>query len=1200
MDKLVSDTVREALGASLVWEDWRGDLRRAQALVDTEPASPLARAIVLTVRGQAGAASRVVDDVLQATTEEPARAIALGIRRFVQHVALHHVPGGDGGSDAYLRAAWSAVGLDNTIPGPQPRPLGDSVRRDLSAVRLVGSVLTARTTMSIGGRRREAFVRENVAGYVDSVDGDATDLATECDRSCSAIWPELAAADLFRRAGNDQHAYDRLARAAKLAETDQDAIAMGQVALVRGDWAATELESPSTLGLALEGSDQADSFIDDRVEASEWRVDAARARRAAESYDVAARYFEQGAAPRGLAAVVLSRAGAAAMAGEHPTARLLALQAERAFDRTGDELGRRLARTHAAVAATATRDPIDLASIREIGAWGRGDGSPSFAIGCARLLSRSGRRALYADGDVERAVALHRLAAELLDALNAGVLVAQSLVDRAGAYQAANEVEAATTYLELASDRLTAGDTGVDATASVTRQMWILQRAWQLQLSGRNPDALERIARRAQAVLARTTGFSFELLGAHAVLTMVVQQAASLVPLYRARERAEDPSVVDRDAIEASWQRALEAARQGRGLEPLLQQALVAAERDDDRTAEQLAARYFDGNGFLSQLGPAVAMMPPAQVAQARLAQARQAFGFFVRVRAAARARAALDQLAALDASWWQRGQTPWAELADVAELHAMEGDLDTARTMYQQAIELLENQRQLLSEDSLKRRFVDSVPAHRMYVGAARAALAADPARAFEQLERGRARALLDLVVDPHRGAAGDDPIVAWRAHNARRSVYQSMLAIEADRTPPSPERVAELRAKLAACETEIAGLATQLGDRALLNPTASVASLASVTAALPAGTVILQYAFADGFLVAWAIDRTDMTASRVTRTAAHQLRRAARGFHLACSERTDVAAAGAMLGELLLEPFADEIRAASHVVVIPTDALHLVAFHALPFGGRLLADTVTVSYAPSASLVIRLGRGPIEGAGLLAIGNPTAMSCVTGDGASRPLRSLPGAGVEARRIAASYPCGLALIGDRATAAALQDSIAKVGILHLATHGVVSPRSPWLSTIALASGAALDLATLSSWHISADLVALSACDTARGEAGSGDEVLGFARGLLAAGARRTLVSLWPVSDVATCALMTELYRRLAAGAPVASALRDAQNHVRRMPPDAVRAFHAQLVADDAAIGGDTRRDAAPEDPTPLGDSFDHPSFWAPFVLLGL
>lgn len=133
----------------------------------------------------------------------------------------------------------------------------------------------------------------------------------------------------------------------------------------------------------------------------------------------------------------------------------------------------------------------------------------------------------------------------------------------------------------------------------------------------------------------------------------------------------------------------------------------------------------------------------------------------------------------------------------------------------------------------------------------------------------------------------------------------------------------------------------------------------------------------------------------------------------------------------------------------------------------------------------------------------------------------------------------------------------------------VVSSRSPWLSTIVLASGAELDLATLSSLHISADLVALSACDTAHGEAGYGDEVLGFARGLLAAGAWRTLVSLWPVSDVATCALMTEMYRRLA-------------------------------VAEDATITGDTRRDAKPEEPTLVGDSFDHPSFWAPFALLGL
>jgi CHAT domain-containing protein len=175
--------------------------------------------------------------------------------------------------------------------------------------------------------------------------------------------------------------------------------------------------------------------------------------------------------------------------------------------------------------------------------------------------------------------------------------------------------------------------------------------------------------------------------------------------------------------------------------------------------------------------------------------------------------------------------------------------------------------------------------------------------------------------------------------------------------------------------------------------------------------------------------------------------------------------------------------------------------------------------------------------------------------------------------------------------------------VVHLATHAVLSARSPWLSTIALANGAALDLATLSGLELQADLVTLSACDTARGTLGKSDETLGFARGLIAAGARRTLVSLWPVSDVATCELMTVFYRELAAGRPVVQALRTAQLHVRDLPGDAIAALVDGLVAEDGALASAGRRHATLADvpePAPPAEGFAHPSFWAPFVLIGL
>lgn len=66
-------------------------------------------------------------------------------------------------------------------------------------------------------------------------------------------------------------------------------------------------------------------------------------------------------------------------------------------------------------------------------------------------------------------------------------------------------------------------------------------------------------------------------------------------------------------------------------------------------------------------------------------------------------------------------------------------------------------------------------------------------------------------------------------------------------------------------------------------------------------------------------------------------------------------------------------------------------------------------------------------------------------------------------------------------------------------------------------------------------LVALSACDTASGEATKGDGVLGLRRGFRMAGAENVISTLWPISDAATVAIMRQFYEGLAASPPAVS-----------------------------------------------------------------
>ena len=64
-------------------------------------------------------------------------------------------------------------------------------------------------------------------------------------------------------------------------------------------------------------------------------------------------------------------------------------------------------------------------------------------------------------------------------------------------------------------------------------------------------------------------------------------------------------------------------------------------------------------------------------------------------------------------------------------------------------------------------------------------------------------------------------------------------------------------------------------------------------------------------------------------------------------------------------------------------------------------------------------------------------------------------------------------------------------------------------------------------WKLDAELVTLSACETAIGKQGGGDGLLGFAQAFLTAGARSVCLSLWKVDDAATALLMSRFYENL-------------------------------------------------------------------------
>jgi CHAT domain-containing protein/tetratricopeptide (TPR) repeat protein len=129
--------------------------------------------------------------------------------------------------------------------------------------------------------------------------------------------------------------------------------------------------------------------------------------------------------------------------------------------------------------------------------------------------------------------------------------------------------------------------------------------------------------------------------------------------------------------------------------------------------------------------------------------------------------------------------------------------------------------------------------------------------------------------------------------------------------------------------------------------------------------------------------------------------------------------------------------------------------------------------------------------------------------------------------------------------------------LVHVATHGIVDSRRPALSGLIMSRfderGASRNgyvrLHDIYNARFDADLVVLSACQTALGKEIAGEGLVSLTRAFMYAGAPRVIASLWQVNDHATAELMRHLYRGiLQQKLSPAAALRAAQRELARDP----------------------------------------------------
>jgi hypothetical protein len=498
-------------------------------------------------------------------------------------------------------------------------------------------------------------------------------------------------------------------------------------------------------------------------------------------------------------------------------------------------------------------------------------------------------------------------------------------------------------------------------------------------------------------------------------------------------------------------------------------------------------------------------------------------------------------------------------------------GDSAAALDAYGRAHLCLERLRGQLRTDELKIAFTDDKQA--VYQGLVAVTLAGDDsdegaAAAFEHVERAKSRGLSDLLAygSPGMGrpSADGDPLVAELAE-LRQEInwyYRQIGTEELRGGEASQARLGQLRAEVRQRERQL------LRDLRRLQATdvelsslqgSSVADLASLRAALPEGSTLIEFYTARGVLYRFELDRDHLVARRLGAVAPiRELQRHLQfqfgkfrlgGDYIERFGKTFLAQALELLKELyrpLLGDWrpGDDIR---HLIVVPHDFLHHVPFHALHDGERFLVDRLSVSYAPSATVFQLCSQRKIQAAG---------HSLVMGVSDERA----PQIHDEAQAVAATLPGSRLLLGSEAT----RESLARLGdgcrFLHLATHGLYRKDNPMFSALQLGD-TRMSLLDLYDLKLEVDLAVLSGCGTGLSDVQGSDELVGLTRGLLFAGARSVVATLWDVNDDSTAKFMQHFYGRLIEAAEPAEALQQAMVSLRQEHP--------------------------------------HPYYWAPFVLTG-
>jgi CHAT domain-containing protein/tetratricopeptide (TPR) repeat protein len=519
--------------------------------------------------------------------------------------------------------------------------------------------------------------------------------------------------------------------------------------------------------------------------------------------------------------------------------------------------------------------------------------------------------------------------------------------------------------------------------------------------------------------------------------------------------------------------------------------------------------------------------------------------------------------------------------LQNLAILARQQKNYPQAQRYLARALEIYETQRAAIPDPETKTAFAERY--FNAYTLQAQLALdQQQPQQAALALERSRARTLAELMFTRALPVPTNAP-QALKDLIAQQEQLQRDFLLLARQQRQANANDADTVQRLQAQSRQLADRQRQL-DRQLreqfpayadlLNP--QPPAIPQLQAALDATTVLLYHAFADKELLIVAVSRQTVRGYRVKvdpRTLEKDLAEfqkivAKPPLERTASERRKLLALGQRLYATLIKPAEPSLKNATTVLLCPEGALNQ-----LPWGALIVAvdkqgrptywvERVALGITLSAGVYLQAKavRPAERGVAIAAVSQyrqrqvaqaPKTAQLVRRSG--RALGDLPAVKQEVAQVRR-------LLGKQGVAAVLEAAATperarqmaqEARVVHFACHARADNVDPLGSGLLLApAGSDAGLLTaaevVSKWRLRADVVMLSACETAVGQVRRYEGMYGLARAFLFAGARSVGASLWRVEDVSTARLMGAFYRGYVAGVGKAEALRRAQVELLR------------------------------------------------------